>query len=187
MTVRMAMRMLVAMAALFLAVTVRVALIMRVAMRMPVRVFVTAVAGTVAVTMTVRVGFHMIARDFFETRFTVTISLRRRRVIGMLRMRSCLIEGMRKLGPDIGLLGRIVGIAPALTFQMESGCRHQLLEGGFAALRTLSQGIGAQLLQSIESVLTGFTLIIENRHSLVILPAECMQPVTGFGPRMIAL
>ena len=86
-----------------------------------------AVAVAMPVIMTVSVVMLVV----------MTLALLRfRGKIVMLCMRRGRIEHVAELGPDIHLLRRIVTrIAPALTLEMESRRRQQLLQFGRTAFR----------------------------------------------------
>lgn len=149
-----------------------VAVIMAVGMTVTVAMIVTlrfAVAMTVAMIM--RMRLDMIAHDLTHTLGLAGALPLGRRIVRVLGMWRSLVEGMHELGPDIGLFRRVIGVAPARAFQMECRRGDELLERGRTALGTLGQRVGAQLLQHIEGMLAGFTTVIKNRHSLVIVPA----------------
>src|SRR6185312_1717973 len=65
------------------------------------------------------------------------------------------------------LAGFEVRLVPAAAFQTEGWRRHEFLQPGFAAFRTLLQWCVADFLQDFQLVAAGLALILIYRHGLV--------------------
>jgi hypothetical protein len=78
------------------------------------------------------------------------------------------IEGVRETR-SFGrrLIFRIEILSPAFAFQVEIGRRKKLAQARASAIRTLAQGVLADFLQHIESMVAGIAFVIKDRQRLV--------------------